>query len=157
MSIRTTNFDALAAATPLDRQASVIRDGSGDIWREPDMPSNWAHWKAPPPAEGKLPAGRPNYAGAIFGRLSVIRYHGKSGLSNPQHVWLVRCSCGDYEVRREKSIAKALAGGVAASPDFAHSCKVCEQVQIIQGRARKANTQAARKTSAALLDRMAEG
>jgi hypothetical protein len=154
MTRLTMNFDAVAAATPLDRTASTVRDGSGDLW-EAKFRGEQKHWKAPPPPEGALKAGMPDYTGRTFGRLTVVRFHGFSGQSTPVAVWLVRCACGDYEVRRAKTIGKALGGAVPQ--DHEHSCMACRDVQLLQRRAAKPSTTKTRTAGDALLDALARG
>lgn len=153
MSVRTTNFDAIAAAAPLNREASTVRDGSGDIWSEPDVSGGQLHWKEPPQPLEARPKGVGDISGAKYGRLTVVRYHGRSGVSTPVRVWLVRCACGDYEVRREKSIIRALQGDTP--PVTEHSCRVCEHVQILQLKARSKSTKKRRRQDAGFLDRLA--
>lgn len=151
--MRTTNFDAVAASAPLNREASTIRDGSGDLWEPRKAPENVMHWGEPPlPLEPK-PAQLPELSGKAYGRLTVIRYHGKpNGGKNAKGTWLVRCACGDYEVRRTEAIVRGLSG--VRHEAMEPSCYVCTQVQAIQIQARKASTKASRKASAALLDRL---
>lgn len=150
---RTTNFDAVAAASPLNREASTIRDGSGDLWD--DEAKGQSHWKAPPEPTHKLAKGAPDYTGLRMGRLVVVRFHGLSGKSTPRPVWLVRCVCGDYEVRRAESIGKWLAQEV--HPFEEPSCEVCRRVQVLQRRTAKPAKIARRKADEALLDRIAAG
>lgn len=149
--MRTTNFDAIAAAAPLDRQASAVRDGSGDQWT-PKISDHQQHWKAPP-----LPAstfqerigGRKqiDFTGKVFGRLTVVRFHGVSGGSKQLAVWLVRCACGDYEIRRAKSLAYK-----SEINPCCHECKALDRLRHI---ASATNTRAVREEQAAALDRLA--
>lgn len=115
--MRTTNFDAIAAASPLDRQASVVRDGSGDTF-EGKVPEWHAHWKAPPLREGSFHPGAHgmDMTGVRFGRgMVVVRYHKSHNRGGAQ--WLVKCSCGDYELRRTSAIRNS-------KPD--HACQACD-------------------------------
>lgn len=149
--MRTTNFDAIAAAAPLDRTASTVRDGSGDMW-EPTMKSGQKHWKAPPlPTEPfvAVPGSkwRIDLAGRQLGRLTVIRYHGRSGVSTPEPMWLVRCVCGDYELRRAKSIIN----GTEANP----CCLICQANDRLRARASRPCTKADRQKQASRLDQIA--
>ena len=147
--MRTTDFDAVAASAPLDRQASVIRDGSGDLWEAKINEAGQAHWDAPPLPLSAKPANQPELTGHRFGRFVVMRWHGATSKKNPEPAWLVRCSCGDYELRRTKTILRA--------GDLDDCCMKCKVVRTLQGRARKPNTAKTRKIAAAMLDGLAEG
>lgn len=142
--MRTTDFDAIAAAAPLDRQASVVRDGSGDqfIGR---IPRDQEHWTAPPPPEAARPAHVRDLIGLSVGRMTVVRYH----RSHPKRGarWLVRCRCGDYEVRS----TPALTG--ASAPEQLMCC-LCEQVERMRT-APARNRSAHRAADLALFERLA--
>lgn len=148
MSIRTTNFDALAAAAPLDRQASVIRDGSGDLW-DGRVQATQAHWKAPPIPVHERPEDQPDLTGLRQGRLTAIRYH-ETRTKPRRHQWLVRCDCGDYEVRRAEVIADHRGEHEAC-------CQACDWLRIIRNRVSGPYSVARRKADEAMLGRLAEG
>lgn len=57
-----------------------------------------AHWEAPPPTR-KIPVCAPKLIGEKFGRFIVIGLH-----ETINGAWVVRCTCGDYETRKAKSI-----------------------------------------------------
>lgn len=147
-SIRTMDFDRLATAAPQGRQDAVVRDAAGEHWEAKINPAAQQHWDAPPPPLACKPATQPELSGHRFGRFVVLRFHGATSKKNPEPAWLVRCSCGDYETRRTKTILKA------ADPD--DCCLKCKALRTLQARARKPNTKRARRASAALLDRIAE-
>lgn len=148
MSIRTTNFDAVAAAAPLNREASTVRDGSGDLW-EPKIKATTKHWNAPPPPEAERPEDRPDLSGRVIDRLTVIRYHGprKGGF------WLVRCACGDYELRRSKFIENP----PPRSGEQVHACAACDYLHHIRWKAKNHAVAGRQRMRAdeALLDRLA--
>jgi hypothetical protein len=85
---------------------------------EPSAPN---HWKAPPPAESPLPPTVADLAGERFGRLSVVRYHRSKKAKGAQ--WLVRCVCGDYELRSTRALRTA-----AEDP----ACHDCEKVDYLR-------------------------
>lgn len=145
MTIRTTNFDAIAASAPLDRQASVVRDGSGDQWENQHMSTQAQHWKAPPLPTHRRPHNTPDYTGAKIGRMTIVSFHGYSGKSNPVAVWLARCACGDYEVRRADTIKRN------ANPDAC--CMPCQRAAAICSR--DTTSKSYRRKAGALLDRLA--
>ncbi|MBP7704178.1 MAG: hypothetical protein KA105_02695 [Caulobacter sp.] len=124
--IKTTDFDAIATSAPLDRQASIVRDGSGDHYVAP-MPDHQAHWSAPPLPLAPRPADVEDLTGRTLGQLTVIRYHGRIGSGSR---WLVRCSCGDYELRKTRVIVRQHSAGSGGR------CRVCDRVaQMREGSA----------------------
>lgn len=145
--MRTTNFDALAASSPLDRNASIVRDGSGDLWSA-KIPEHHQHWKTPQPIQPRIPGNMPNYTGVDFGRLKVIGYHGDGR-------WLVRCACGDYELRRTKAIRHR--DRPQEQPDDEAMCWECARVKILRKRGNRKVTDSDRKAQRELLERISSG
>lgn len=144
MTRLTMNFDAVAAAAPLNREASAVRDGSGDLW-EARVPAHIKHWSAPPPQERPPPPDIADLTGLVRNRLTVVRYHGPAKDGGR---WLVRCACGNYELRRAKAIRK---GG-----DEEMACFVCVKVETLRRRGSGKNTRATRRAEEARLDALAE-
>jgi len=142
--LRTTNYDAISAAAPLDAQARLVRDGSGDQWQG-RIPADVEHWRAPPLPEAPLPSGVRNLAGLSVGRLTVVRYHRTHPKRGAR--WLVRCQCGDYEVRS----TKALTGSVPVERSMCHACGYLDGMQ----RAPTRDTAADRADDEALFERLA--
>lgn len=147
--MRTMNFDAIGASAPLNRTASVVRDSlATDHWAA-RIPSDIQHWTAPP-LPLRLPnANTPDLVGRRLGRLTVIRFHGYSGRTTPRPVWLCRCACGDYEVRRTKTII------ADANPDAC--CFICQTVENLRKQGSSKPTKASRRADAAFLDQLAGG
>lgn len=147
--MRTTNFDAIAAAAPLDRQASVVRDGSGDLWSGKVKPTT-RHWDAPPPPEAARPDHVEDFAGRQVHRLTVVRYHGKR--KGGGHWFLVRCACGDYELRRDKFLRDP----PMREGQQEHACEACDYLAHIKWIARNAGSGRLRVANdAAFLDQLA--
>lgn len=142
--MRTMNFDAIAASAPPDRQASTVRDGSGDLFTVA-IPDDREHWEAPPLPEADMPEVIEDLTGRMIGRMTVVRYHGRRA---GQGAWLVRCCCGDYEVRRGSSIRRN------AQPD--HACIECNHLQRIVFAAGPGSTMATRKAEESRLDAIAQ-
>jgi hypothetical protein len=144
MTRLTMNFDAVVTAAPLDAKASIVRDGSGDLY-EVRVPAHVEHYKAPPKAQMPRPEGVEDLTGFSRGRFTAVRYHSpcKDGGK-----WLVRCTCGDYEIRR----AKALRSG--DEQDL--SCFICLHTDTLRKRGSSTNTRARRRQDEALLDHFAE-
>lgn len=147
------DFDRIASSAPLNRDASVVRDGSGDLW-EAKIPETVNRWIAPPPIKSLASLGEIGQAmareliGRRCGRLTVL---GIWAETNPKKnsVWVVRCDCGYYEGRK----AKALRGA------FAHqlACTACDALESLRKRAAQPNTAANRAASAKMLDKLAKG
>lgn len=129
--MRTTNFDVIAASAPLNREASVARDGSGETWGF-EVHEQISHWKAPPLPTHRRPHGMSDLSGRSFGLLKVLRFHGYREGKNAPALWLVRCSCGDYETRRH---AKLVKGG-----DPNDRCVVCKKAEALRKRASRTPT-----------------
>jgi hypothetical protein len=145
MTRLTMNFDAIAAAAPLDAQASVVRDGSGEHY-EVTVPAHIEHYTAPPRPQMPRPEGVEDLTGFQRGRFTVIRYHSPTGCGGK---WLVRCACGDYELRRAKAIRKG--------DEQDMSCFRCVHTDALRRRGSQANNRAKRRADEALLDRLAQG
>lgn len=110
---RTVDYDRLVSSAPVNRQAALTRDGRGfDLgYAEPELEN---HWTAPPPPERMPSRDLPRLEGRTFGAgMRVVRYHSKR--SNGAR-WLVRCACGDYELRATQAIQTAQAD---------HACQRC--------------------------------
>jgi hypothetical protein len=139
------NFDAVAAASPLNREASTVRDGSGDLY-EVTVPAHVEHYTAPPKPMMPCPSDVEDLTGFRRGRFTVVRFHHpcKDGGK-----WLVRCTCGDYEVRR----AKALKNGL--EQDL--SCYCCLRTDTLRKRGSTQNTRARRRQDEQMLDRLSRG
>jgi hypothetical protein len=148
--MRTTDFDALAASAPLNREAATVRDGSGDRW-DGKVPSFHAHWDAPPLPEHERPCDLPDMAGLRFGRMTVIRFHRRRKYGAQ---WLVRCTCGGYELRKTSAIKALIAGTTGATEE--HCCAKCDWLRHVQHRAARASTAENRAAELAGFDRLAD-
>lgn len=114
---RTVNYDALAASTPINRGAALARDGGG-VQFELQLPNHIEHWTAPPLPERNPSRDLPRLEGTVFGDgMRVVRYHGRRWDGAR---WLVRCACGDFELRSTKAVRTAQAD---------HRCAVCSQTR----------------------------
>ena len=146
--MKTTNWDAVAASAPQDRQASVIRDGSGDLWA-PKVSETSHHWDAPPPPLAERPEWVVDRTGEVIDRLKVVRYHGKR--KSGGHWFLVRCTCGAYELRRDKFFATR----PQRTEGQEHACEACDYLHTIKFHASNRNTGASRKAEESRLDELA--
>lgn len=152
--MKTTDFNRIGLAAPLDAKAATVRDGVGEHWEPKGLdPTNTQHWKAPPPPEGRLPPGAPDLTGVKIGRLTVVRFHALVGVRSwsgrDRRKWLVRCVCGDYETRSCKKIRENAASG------FDACCQHCDALRRLQERTSRPPSKKDRKKSAQLLERLA--
>ena len=86
-----------SAIIPVDRVASrVIGEGSH---HQPKKKFSVLHWEAPPSIRPKPKGLRVDLTGKTFGRFTVLGV-----LAGVENQWVVRCACGDYEIRRAKAI-----------------------------------------------------
>ncbi len=88
------------AFVPVDKAASQIT-GKGYEY-ESNKKIVQRHWSAPPRMK-PVPPEKTSLVGLQFGRFTVIGFFGERSKSKGG-LWVVRCSCGDYETRRRKSI-----------------------------------------------------
>lgn len=110
-----------SSAVPVNQNARRDLRGGGTHY-QPDIQLHQFHWKAPP-RTNPIPHRTPNLTGTQFGRFKVIGWYAKkSG-------WIVRCACGDYEIRKTKTIQNS------KNPDAC--CGYCNHLLVIQRRARE--------------------
>lgn len=144
--MRTMDFDAVAASAPLDATAAAVRDGSGDVW-EAKSATGALHFKAPPKPRGSMPSNMANLTGHVFDRITVIRFHEMTGAGRA--MWLVRCVCGDYEIRRAESLRK--------SEGKPACCGLCLRLDLLRARTARPVKSRDRTASAAMLDGLSQG
>ncbi|MFW1675974.1 hypothetical protein ACG9H4_19300, partial [Acinetobacter baumannii] len=89
---------------------------SNDHW-EARIPPTTPHWSAPPPPLAPKPDVVEDLTGRVVGLLTVVRYHGSKKTKGSQ--WLVRCACGDYELRSTKAI-------INHAGQFEATCAACD-------------------------------
>lgn len=122
--IRTTNFDRIAASAPLNTTASVVRDGSGEHWTPHKPFDQRVHSDVPIPC-APPPQGATDLTGLRAGRLLVIGFHSRRKKSG--RMWVVRCQCGAYEVRKGSKLTE---DRPAAAPEL--TCLDCETLRHAQ-------------------------
>lgn len=122
MSYRQVDFDAVAPLMPFDKTASMVT-GRGESF-EYSPPKDVVHSETPIATRRATPREKldPEYVdltGIRAGRLIVMGIDA----SSPQEKrrWVVRCQCGDYEIRRAKVIKRWLEGENVSSA-MCHEC-----------------------------------
>lgn len=121
-------WDKIGALTPTTDAA--IASSGGDHWEaKVDLGARW-HSHAPLPMKPFDGLGR-DFTGARFGSLTVLGLVGSDDRTGAWKLraWVVRCVCGDYETRRQKSIRKSV---VASSVDDA--CGICSYTRAMLAR-----------------------
>lgn len=121
--IRTTDFDRIASSAPLNTTASVVRDSPGEHWT-PKAKDDRIHSDVPIPCV-RLPDGAPDLTGRRAGRLVVIGYHSRRKSNG--RMWVVRCQCGTYEVRKGSKLTEERP---ADAPEL--TCADCEVLRHAQ-------------------------
>jgi hypothetical protein len=93
------DFDFTQTSRPVNSTAAnVLRPGEH---YETKKKITVLHWDAPPKIKEFHGPENENHTGKKFGRLTVFGYYGKV---KDMGMWIVRCSCGKYTIRRSKAI-----------------------------------------------------
>jgi hypothetical protein len=126
-------YRRIIASVPANKTAGRVT-ARGEHW-EPDqpLPADRAHWAAPPGDCRKKPPSQPDLAGFRFGRFLVFKYrHSRRGPDAVRKcLWVVRCSCGDYEERTTETI---LAAKLEPEVYADQMCWYCERLRVMQNR-----------------------
>lgn len=112
--------DRMATSRPVNRVAGKVV--SRGVHYEPRIKLN-QHWQAPP-SMMPVPKGTGDLTGITFGRLEVI---GLSSEFSP--LWVVRCRCGNYELRHKYVIQNL--------ENNWDRCRKCKDLLRIQGKKRR--------------------
>lgn len=130
---RTTDWDALAAATPNDATAArVVSPGTDPCMPAVKFPPGYFHSDVCPKLVSPLPervqALAVEYVGERLGRLTVV------GLADIRRgekkaKWVVRCDCGAFEHRSMQAIRETLQAGQHGA---ATQCYVCAHEQKVR-------------------------
>lgn len=129
--MRTVNYDALATSVPLNRSAAVVRDGrSMDVATVTERPPGYVCSDLPlptrEPKSESTAAGWRDLRGVRFGRMVVV---GMSATVAKR--WVVRCSCGRYELRKSATIKDL------DRPEAQGMCFECGHVEKLKAEARE--------------------
>jgi len=101
---------------PIDKQAAMMF--SPGVKHAPHVKVACAHWKTPPITKKVIFDGL-NLEGAKFGRFTVIGLH-----KTIRNRWVVRCDCGDYEIRTAKAIRNP--------ENYGDRCVICRHDAFIR-------------------------
>jgi hypothetical protein len=129
-------YRRIVTSVPANKTAGRVT-GRGEHWA-PDqpIPEDRAHWTAPPRDYKRKPSDQPFLGGVKFGRFTVVRYHRSryvrgDDAPTTKFLWLVRCSCGDYEERTTDTILAAKENPEAYADQM---CWNCERLLVMKMR-----------------------
>jgi hypothetical protein len=102
------SVEKIADMVPRDIVAWHSVFGEFVHWR-PSVKNEARHYDAPPVRTRKFQGhAHDDMTATSFGRFHVIGYLPKNKTTRPHGVWLVRCRCGQYEVRNTKACRNPL-------------------------------------------------
>jgi hypothetical protein len=130
-------YRRVIASVPANKTAGRVT-ARGEHWEPSDkIPADRAHWTAPPDDCRQRPPSVPDLVGVKFGRFTVAQYRHSRKYSEDgklvgiNYLWLVRCSCGDYEERTTRTILAAQADPEAYADQM---CWNCERLEVMKKR-----------------------
>lgn len=100
------NYEKIFTSHPINRVADRVTNQRDQEYYDVVLTDKTkSHWDCPPnELLQNVPINAENLIGRTFGRLTVFGYVGKLNKNQPHTLWLVKCSCGSYEMRKTKSI-----------------------------------------------------
>jgi hypothetical protein len=97
--MKTTDFERFSK--PIDTQARIVSSPQKPEYQYETPIKN--HWKTPPPMipwKARTREGNRVNIGDVYGRFTVVGAWGLIGNGERKRMrYVVRCSCGDYELR----------------------------------------------------------
>lgn len=108
---------------PVNKMAAFSY-AKGDHYKDPYTPQRDS-WEIQPKLSSFPVNIKFDLTGVTFSQLTVIGvYYKQTKCSHGGIMWVVRCCCGKYELRRNASIRKAV---IKAKTGKIFSCATCEQ------------------------------
>lgn len=121
-------YGKLAASRPVNRSASVVTAKGTHFIPAVPLRETVKHWKACPAfKEHPSSPGFTDLTGARVGQVVVVGYYGPTRTGA---IWVVRCVCGDYELRKAGSIRRMRVEGDAEHSD--HCCVECDYTRRLR-------------------------
>jgi hypothetical protein len=102
-------------STPVNKTAGRVKFGESEAWEPKFKDGNRHTFDAPPKPIGQPQDGAKDYTGIRRGRLVAAYWYETDSRKGP--LWVCRCDCGKYELRRPRTWSKK------TEQD---ACKVCE-------------------------------
>lgn len=93
--MKTSNWDAMIASVPINKDAAVARDGGGESWKPQVALTNC--YENPPQM-------LPDFRGKRVGKLTGVFL--AADPDREQHKWVFRCDCGRYAQFGSKAVYK---------------------------------------------------
>lgn len=126
MAKQKNTFDAILASAPANATAARVTSKGTHFTPKMNEANHIAHWDAPPKMRKvDTSTGAPNLVGAKFGRFTVVGCLDDTNGASRKEIpikWVVRCACGDYEVRTSRAVRNP-----ANSEDRCRVCRTFEQ------------------------------
>lgn len=115
--MKKTDYECIAISDPINKTAKrVVQSGEHFDFNQENMISS----TDPIPVKDFPGQKDHDLTGEKFGRLKVIGYYGK-GSGTRTGKWVVKCLCGNYELRRAAALKKTTGN------DCGSMCYSCDQ------------------------------
>lgn len=157
--IRTSNWDAIAAAVPSDQTAGrVVGQSQAEdefapppgVFHSPDRPSLMAREEIRGPSDGEVSRARENYdkwVGLRIDRITIVGLDAGYRTSADKLRWVVRCDCGIYEHRKTRALGRAIAHAENGRAEE-YACRACLQTGNVPVRHAKEGGQPVERAAA---------
>jgi hypothetical protein len=118
------DYDFIATGKPVNRTAaSVLSKGEHFDIEVPD----YIYCKGLPPKINDFTGPRKeDLEGVVFGRFTVMGFYEKKKNGGNRGMWVVRCRCGNYSLRRGNGIKRSIARGKDSC------CYVCDKIKRLK-------------------------
>lgn len=94
---------------PIDRVTARVVRAKGEHWTPREVSKrSWVSRPESLQPEQEVPAVAGDYSGMRRGTFTLLRYHSSGKGTHYGSMWLGRCDCGEYELRRGRLWAKKL-------------------------------------------------
>lgn len=131
MNLTLFNLTGIEGRDPVDKLARIVTQSATPIhqWNPKSSPGQEAMaariQTALQQRRIKPSNGAKNYIGQNQGKLTVVYYAGNRRANDGEvmHYWLVRCNCGEFEIRRHIALARK-------KPDDA--CEKCKRLSFLK-------------------------
>lgn len=133
--VKINKMENIASKTPINKTAALVTNKG--VHFRPKINKNGSRliWEIQPPIK-PVPDNANNLVGLRKGRLTVIGILDKKLLSINRKCshswWVVRCDCGNYSIRRSKSLLKKHNESIPYGPHL--MCHVCDKKEELKER-----------------------
>ena len=118
-------IERIVTSEPVDSMAARVMQ-RGETW-EPDIRDVATFIRSADPIPTRTFTGprHQDLTGTRFGRLLVTGWFGTHNPKKPS-LWVCRCACGDYELRRSRAVTNL--------SNAADACKDCRHLEFLKRR-----------------------